>query len=175
MGCTFQTDADINYIALIGGASDKFGTPSNLVQVFNVEQQTVTEYEPLSTARDYFFAVFNPDNERIYVFAGEQNNNPDCVDDAELVEVTRGPQGICYTLSPTVSPTKFPTYTPTDIPSGVPSPNPTMEPTAPTAEPTAAAKKTERAATVIFIILGIVAIFLLMLFGDYYFARKERE
>merc|ERR1719471_1509843 len=51
---------------------------------------------------------------------------------------------------------------------------PTLDPTmAPTQTPEE--KEVEKTVTVIFIVLGIVVIFLLMLYGDYFFAKRERE
>ena len=178
--CQFQGVSDINYVALIGGSTTSSGVPSAMVEVFDVANQSVMEQQSLSTARDHFVAVFDPDSERIFVFGGIQDFAQNCVDDAELIEATTGPLGICYTFSPTADPTMEPTAVPTVEPTSEPTTAlpttgaPTMEPTA---VPSSAAKEDDssRTVAVIFIVLGIVVIFLLMLFGDYYFKKQERE
>ena len=139
--CAFQEVGEADYIALIGGAYDLVGSPSGVVEVFDIATGLVMETETLQQPRDRFVAVWDPVAERIFVMGGHQSKEGACVADSEFIEVTTAAQGVCQTMTPTPLPTMMPTtmepsMMPTMMPSDVPSANAVVQPSkAPTHKP----------------------------------------
>eukprot|EP01084_Bolivina_argentea_P125700 222673_1 len=117
------------YVALIGGYSDS-ASAIDVVEIFNLEDETIYQAASLNTARRYISAVYSELNQRIFVFNGQDISGTSL----DTIEVTLiGDIRRCTDSPTTESPT-------TTEPTSSPSNEPTIEPT--TSDPTEATTET---------------------------------
>eukprot|EP01083_Nonionella_stella_P279032 949034_1 len=126
-----------NYVVLIGGRLD-LDVASNAVDVFDLRTQTMYSHADwaMNEARKRFVAVYDPEEEQIFVFGGSIGASwSTCTDSVEVTKT--GMEGLCYTSTPTFQPTQQPTYQPTAVPTQPPTQQPSAQPTnQPSAHPT---------------------------------------